>query len=578
MFRAFTHLATTVALAAAVAGCAPATGTVGDTVGDKVGDALRGVGRSSGPAVAAPSPASSPTPGTSQAPAEGTGPTAGPETAENVTVAENAKQGDPLWRANHQGGEHEIEGFADRVSVLPGEAFHLRVSTTADRYTATAFRMGWYGGAGARKVWESEKLPGTKQAPPRTIAATRTVTAAHWKPGPAVDTTGWPEGSYLIRLEATTGARRFVPLTVRSASTEGRLVVVNGVTTWQAYNLWGGRSLYLGPGGFEDRSTAVSFDRPYDTSGARLFLDLERAAIEVAEHSGVPLAYITNLELESDPHILDGARGLVSLGHDEYWSVRMRRTVEAARGRGVNLAFLGANAVYWRIRFASTPLGPNRLVVCHKDGRLDPSTDRWRVSEPESSLTGPMYNCFPAEAAYVVHSPDSWIFEGTGVRRGTSFPGLAGVETDEVLSGMPLPRPMEVLSVSPVDCSGRPTTAHSAYYTAPSGAGVFSTGTMRWVCAMRGSDCGHGVTDRTALFVRAATMNVLRAFATGPAGREHPARDNLASLGLGSPRRVIPGDRLQGRSSGHVRSRAGRHAWNRPAGHHRDRAARGRRW
>ena len=538
MFRASTHLAITLMATAVVVGCA--------VVAD----------RAPGLPAAIPSPAGLPSPAPSSlaspmenpTPAAGTGAAGAPGATAvpaptgapgNATVAENAKEGDPRWRVTNRGAEHEIEGFADRVSVLPGEPFRLYVSTTAGHYTARAFRMGWYGGAGARMVWESARTPGERQERSRTITATQAVTAGHWRPGPEVDTTGWPEGSYLIRLDAATGGQRYVPLTVRSASTQGRVVVVNAVTTWQAYNLWGGRSLYLGPGGFEDRSRAVSFDRPYDTSGARLFLDLERDAIEVAEHSGVPLAYITNLELESDPRVLDGARGLVSLGHDEYWSTRMRRTVEAARDHGTNVAFLGANAVYWRIRFAATPMGRNRMIVCHKDAAEDPTTDRWRESEPESSLTGPMYTCFPAEAAYVVHRADSWIFEGTGVRRGTTFPGLAGVETDEVLPGVP--RPMEILSISPVDCGGRATTAHSAYYTAPSGAGVFSSGTMRWVCAMRGSRCGHGVTDQAGLFVRRATTNVLRAFAAGPAAHEHPARDNLTPLGLAGPLRKRDG-------------------------------------
>ncbi|MEV6860700.1 N,N-dimethylformamidase beta subunit family domain-containing protein [Streptosporangium subroseum] len=453
--------------------------------------------------------------------------------AGSPTSVENARKGNPHWRTRRPGAEHEIEGFADRVSVLPGESFRLYVSTTAARYTVRAFRVGWYGGAGARKVWESEPLPGRRQAPPETIAATRTVTAAHWKPGPAVDTSGWPEGSYLLRLDADTGAGRYVPVTVRSASTRGRLVVVNAVTTWQAYNDWGGRSLYRGPGGFEDRSRAVSFDRPYDTSGARLFLDMERDAIEVAERSGVPLAYVTSRELDDDPHILDGATGLISLGHDEYWSAHMRRTVEAARDRGTNLAFLGANAVYWRIRFARTPLGAGRLVVCGKDDAEDPGTRLWREDEPESSLTGPMYDCFPAEAAYVIYNPGHWIFKGTGVRRGSAFPGMAGVETDRVFSGVP--RPMEILSISPLNCGGRSTIAHSAYYTVPSGAAVFSSGTMRWVCALRGARCGHGVTDRAAAFARRATTNILRTFATGPAGRLHPAEDNLEPLGLGGP-------------------------------------------
>ncbi|MET9069918.1 N,N-dimethylformamidase beta subunit family domain-containing protein [Streptosporangium sandarakinum] len=453
------------------------------------------------------------------------------DAAGGATAAENARPGDPHWRLRRLGAAHEIEGFADRVSVLPGERFRLYVSTTADHYTATAFRMGWYGGAGARRVWRVAGLPGVRQPAPKVVAATGTVTADHWRPGPEVDTTGWPAGSYLIRLDAATGGGRYVPVTVRSASARGSMAVVNAVTTWQAYNYWGGRSLYVGPGGFESRSRAVSFDRPYDTSGARLFLDMEYDAIALAERTGVPLAYLTSVDLDEDPHALDGARGLVSLGHDEYWSPRMRRAVETARDRGVNVAFLGANAVYWRIRFAATRLGPGRLVVCHKDAAEDPRTDLWRDHRPESSLTGPMYDCYPAEAAYVVHRPGSWIFRGTGVRRGTRFPGMAGVETDRI--GRDAPRPMEVLSVSPVDCGGRSTVAHSAYYTAPSGAGVFNSGTMRWVCALRGARCGHGVTGRARAFVRRSTVNILRAFAAGPAGRSHPAEDNLATVGLG---------------------------------------------
>ncbi|MFF5204720.1 N,N-dimethylformamidase beta subunit family domain-containing protein [Streptosporangium sp. NPDC000396] len=123
-------------------------------------------------------------------------------------------------RAGDRGAEHEIEGFADRVSVLPGEGFRLFVSTTADRYTVRAFRMGWYGGAGARKVWESAGLPGIRQSPPETVAATRTVTS-HWEPGPRVDTSGWPEGSYLILLDAATGGRRYIPITVGSVTGPG---------------------------------------------------------------------------------------------------------------------------------------------------------------------------------------------------------------------------------------------------------------------------------------------------------------------------------------------------------------------
>ncbi|MFB4264368.1 N,N-dimethylformamidase beta subunit family domain-containing protein [Nonomuraea sp. GTA35] len=400
------------------------------------------------------------------------------------------------WRITRHGAAHEIEGYADEVSVLPGERFRLHVSTTAPRFSARAFRMG----ANPSKVWESAWVRGTRQAAARVVDGT--VTAAHWDPSLTVDTAGWPEGAYLVRLDASTGAQRYVPITVRSASTAGRVVIVNAVTTWQAYNLWGGRSLYTGPGGYGYRSRAVTFDRPYDGTGARLFLDFEEEALAVAEQSGVPLAYLTNLDLV--PGALDGARAVISLGHDEYWSPGMRRAVTRARDRGTNLAFLGANAVYWRIAMRG------RQVLCDKERVCE----LWRESEPESSLIGQMYDCFPAEGVYRVSRPGHWIFAGTKGRR---FPGMVGVETDRVSRGSP--PGVQVLAESPFSCGGRAAVTHSTYYTAPSGAGVFASGTMRWVCALRGRRCGHGVTDSAAAFTRRATLNLLTRFAKGPAGR-----------------------------------------------------------
>ncbi|SEG84569.1 hypothetical protein SAMN05444920_105385 [Nonomuraea solani] len=399
------------------------------------------------------------------------------------------------WRITRHGADHEIEGYADRVSVLPGERFGLRVSTTAPRFSARAFRMG----ANPAKVWESARVRGVRQAPMRITGGM--VTAAHWRRSLTVDTTGWPEGAYLIRLDASTGAQRYVPVTVRSASTAGRVVIVNAVTTWQAYNLWGGHSLYQGPAGYADRSRTVTFDRPYDGTGARLFLDFEKEALAVAEQSGVPLAYLTSLDLE--PGALDGARAVVSLGHDEYWSPAMRKAVTQARDHGTNLAFLGANAVYWRIGLHG------RKVACDKE-RL---CELWRESEPESALVGQMYDCFPAEGVYRVRRPGHWIFAGTKGRR---FPGLVGVETDRVSPGSP--GNVKVLAESPFSCGGRSSVTHSTYYTAPSGAGVFASGTMRWVCALKGRGCGHGVTGPAAAFTRRATVNLLTRFAKGPAG------------------------------------------------------------
>ncbi|MBO0776599.1 MAG: hypothetical protein J2P34_09805, partial [Actinobacteria bacterium] len=133
-------------------------------------------------------------------------------------------------------------------------------------------------------------------------------------------------------------------------------------------------------------------------------------------------------------------------------------------------------------------------------------------------------------APYVVVDPKNWIFAGTGVHKGTSFPGMVGPEYDRVNPAVPFPKPLEILAHSPLTCNGVRTYSDSAYYTVPSGAGVFAAGTMRWVCAMRGRSCGHGVPPAARRFADRATLNLLRVFAAGPAGRTHPAHSNLAAF------------------------------------------------
>ena len=459
-------------------------------------------------------------------------------------VAENQKAGTEGWRIRHVQASGAVEGFADKVSVLPGQPFRLFVSTTARRWRVEAFRMGWYGGAQARRVWESGWTRGFSQRGALIAPRTNMVTAP-WRSPLNVSTTGWPIGDYLLRLDASSGAQRYVPITVRSPDTAGKVVLINDVTTWQAYNMWGGYDLYAGPGGFATRSRAVSFDRPYEhnsvDTGAEWFMSYDQVAVALAEHAGVPLAYETDVDMDENPGLLAGARAVITLGHDEYYSAVMRDRLMAARAAGTNIAFLGANAVFRHIRFGSSALGRDRVVICYKVATEDPmfgkdnaaTTQDWREPphpRPESVLTGVFYQCNPVSASYVVYDPGSWLFAGTHARKGESFPGVVGPEYDRVDSAVPVPRPMDVLSHSPLTCDGVADYSDSVYYTVGSGAGVFASGTMRWVCALRGATCGHGVTNLAQRFFDRATMNMLRVFAAGPAGRSHPARDNLARV------------------------------------------------
>ena len=455
-------------------------------------------------------------------------------------AAENSLPGDPHWEIRHLGAANAIMGYAGAASVLSGQSLPLFVSTTARGFRVSAFRMGWYAGAGARRVWQSGPVRGHRQNGPALTGSTNTV-QTDWDPVLEVPTDDWPAGAYLLRLDADSGAQRYVPVTVRSASTAGRVVLKNCVATWQAYNTWGGYDLYQGREGagqsYGSRSLAVSLDRPYDLNGADMFLTYERNAVKLAESMGLPLAYVTSMDIAADPDLLSGASALISPGHDEYWTPGERANVTAARDAGVNLAFLGANAVFRRIRLDSG----GRLVICYKTSYTeDPLygkdnalvTSDWREPpdpDPESSLIGTIYEGYPAVAPYVVVAPDSWLFAGTGVAAGDRFANLVGIEYDRVNPAYPVPRPIQVLSHSPLVCQGAASFGDSAYYTHPGGAGVFNAGTMRWVEAIYG-DSPHGIGGRTPAFVKQVTANVLRAFADGPAAAKFPAHDNLDAM------------------------------------------------
>jgi hypothetical protein len=280
----------------------------------------------------------------------------------------------------------------------------------------------------------------------------------------------------------------------------------------------------------------------------------ERKLIALAERMGLPLAYATSSDIAADPGLLAGASALVSPGHDEYWSPPERANVTAARDAGVNIAFLGANAMFRRTRLAPTALGPRRLVICYKTsyfqdpmyGRHDELvTSDWREPpdpDPESSLTGTLYESNPADAALVVAQPDSWILAGTGAGPGTSFRGLVGIEYDRVNPVYPVQRPIEIVSHSPLTCRGVRSFSDSAYYTHSSGAGVFNAGTMRWVRSLSG-DPGFGIPRQASAFTRRVTANVLRAFAGGPAAAAYPAHDNLRAMN------EWPGDPIQAQHS-----------------------------
>ncbi len=336
--------------------------------------------------------------------------------------------------------------------------------------------------------------------------------------------------------------RTEIPIVVRTADIGDTVAVVASVTTWQAYNLWGGRSLYRNEGGgFDGRSYAVSTHRPFDKTGRSLLYAFEIPVVRVAEQSGVPLSYLTNIDLSLTPELLDGARGAVSTGHDEYWSVPYRDSLARFRDAGGNLAFLGANTGYWRVRVNDSGPDAGQLITCYKSAALDPvkdsrqTTTRWRDQprpQPENTVVGQLYDAYPANGALEIRDPDFFLFDGTGVSQGTTFPGLLGPETDRYYDLATTPRPLQIPALSELIGKGNKTWSTMTYYTNDAGAGVFSTGTMGWCRSLPRATTVPGIPQSTTDFAKSVTLNLFNQMAAGPMGLEHPAVDDSRDVNL----------------------------------------------
>ncbi len=440
----------------------------------------------------------------------------------NVIQDENARPGTPNWRLFDPARQHEIEGYASRTSVARGDTIRFFVSTPDSQYTLEIFRMGWYGGAGARRVLGPLERAGIAQAMPVPAPATGLV-ECHWRdpfelavPDDPGDPTEWASGVYLVRLTAgTTGRQSFIPFVVRDDARFSEFLFPCSVTTWQAYNAWGGESLYqsrmFSPAEPDaDGARKVSFDRPYahtdlvqpdyDTArGAGQFLSYEYHMVRFLEREGVDVAYCTSLDVHHGFPLAPAHRTFLSIGHDEYWSWEMRRNVEAARDRGDNLAFFSGNTCYWQFRLEPSTTGDSdRTMACYKGHALteDPlwgtslTSDRWRdryPGMPEDDLIGVMY-AFGGQnmsQPLVIQDASHWACAGTGLESGDVLSRIVGNEADRVVNNTRNVRVIGHSFVPPQYCQDGWLVPCVPYadvtsYTAESGAQVFAAGSIFW--------------------------------------------------------------------------------------------------
>ena len=485
----------------------------------------------------------------------------------NPVACENSKPGDPQSSWDVSGaGSSTIQGFATDISVNHGQTIAFKVKTPAKSYRLDIYRMGYYGGAGARKVatvTPSAALPQT-QPSCKTTSATGLIDCGNWAVSASwavpADAVSGVYFARLVRTDGTTGASHVV-FVVRADESHSDLLFETSDTTWQAYNDWGGNSLYTGsPAG---RAYKVSYNRPFNTRGdsAEDFVfNAEYPAIRFLEANGYDVSYFTGVDGDRNGGLIRNHRTFLSVGHDEYWSGGQRANVEAARDAGVNLAFMSGNEVFWKTRWeASSASGTSqtyRTLVCYKETHanavIDPFdpptwTGSWRDprfsppgdgGRPENGLSGTIFMVNGGTSRKdSITVPSS--FKALRFWRGTSVAGLAagaskrmpagtlGYEWDAELDNGARPAGLIDLSRTTLDVSpdylldygssfGNGIATHSlTLYRAASRALVFGAGTVQWSWGLDATHDFSGTpTDRD---IQQATVNVLADMGAQPA-------------------------------------------------------------
>jgi len=394
-----------------------------------------------------------------------------------------------------------IEGYCSRTSVRAGETITFHVSTNPPSpFTIDLYRMGYYGSAGGRHVITLGPFEGkVGEEPP---VGPRRLRECRWEPCASVTIPqDWVSGVYLGKLTAEReGIGSYIIFIVRD-DREADFIFQCSDTTWQAYNRWpsqfslyddGKKVWYWGPG------VDVSFDRPYgkycqlldaplSTGSGEWFL-WEFPLAYWMESRGDDVTYISNLDTHSEPAGLYRAKGFLSVGHDEYYSIEMFENLKKAIEDGLNVAFLSGNTCCGRIEFCSGSTGAPYRIFTRADrfGPRDPRDDKLfpemgllpRAIPAESTLIGAR-STYPVMggADWICVKPNHWIFEGTGMKEGEGIPGLVGWESHD--------DPADIPGLVVVASGRTKGSIAEGFYTAtvypgPKGNFVFNASTCWW--------------------------------------------------------------------------------------------------
>ena len=480
----------------------------------------------------------------------------------NAIEAENCLPGNPPsdWQINGS-GDPTIQGFATDISVNAGQTINFKVNTDATSYVVEIYRMGYYGGQGARRVTiltPSAQLPQT-QPSCLTDNSTFLLDCGNWAVSaswqvPANATSGL-YFAHLLRND--TGGDSHVFFVVRNDAGASNILYQASDLTWQAYNDYGGHSLYGDASEFNlpVRGLKVSYNRPSDTrnfEAATFLFNAEYPMIRWLEANGYDVSYFTGVDAVRNSSLILNHKIYLSSGHDEYWDATQRANIKAARDAGVNLAFFSGNEMFWKTRWENSIDGTNtpyRTLVCYKESYgdavdpLDPPiwTGTWRDptksppadgGQPENSITGTLFMVngpgtdntnlsikVPQSDGQMRFWRNSSVANLATNQVATMPSGTLGYEWDVDGENSVRPAGLFYLSTATytltsdflldygVTYGAGIATHHATMYRAPSGALVFGSGTVQWAWGLDSNHDGT-ITPAPDPDMQQATVNL----------------------------------------------------------------------
>jgi hypothetical protein len=379
--------------------------------------------------------------------------------------------------------------------------------------TIDLYRTGWYGGEGARHVLSLGPLAVDAQVTPDAVAG-----QAHecrWRESASIEIPrDWLSGVYLGKLTTAAGLQSYLIFIVADDRRADLLCKCSDLT-WQAYNRWPRwSSLYDGGGTiwWSGRGAEVGFDRPYVkycsvldasfaagvgseqwhdaplTTGSGEYLLWEFPSVFWLESRGYDVSYLSCLDLHRDGPGLRRAAGLLSLGHDEYWSEEMRRNLRTAITDGLSVAFLSGNTCFYRIAFAPSADGRRERRFSRADVYAAPDPRMAEAFPGAGDFTGGAGedaelmgagNIYPCAGGgdWICAAPEHWLYQGTGMRRGERIPGLIGWEWHggpAAISGL------EVVATGSTEGTRGTGEYAATVYPGTRGNVVFNASTIWW--------------------------------------------------------------------------------------------------